>query len=133
MYSEKIDTIRQALFAYNDDLRGIAKAIIKDCLNINQAQGATSINVAYYTDGEILGYDFLGIDGNGYGHALFIRDIECRSNIDNPVFTMIDEDGDEFERRILDDFDTTELVLLVTMLNDLLYVAKKDNYIRHTI
>ena len=128
MYSEKIDNILNGIEEYNKDLRNLIKSIIKDIMRYAKTEGAHTINVAYYTESEITGYDFLGIDGDGYGHALFISDID--TNNGNPVFNMVDEDGDSFEDRTLDDFETTELTYLVQMMNDLLDVVKEDDDVR---
>ena len=128
MYSEKIDTIEVAIAGYAEELRNLAKQIIKDILAVQP--GAKTINVAYYTESEIVSYDFLGIDGNGYGSALFISDIDCtREN--NPVFNMVDEDGDGYEDRYLYDFETTEINYVVRMLNDILTCVKEDGCV-HT-
>lgn len=129
MYSEKIDTILAGLDAYNKDLRSIARNIIKDIMSYAKTEGANTINVAYYTDSEITGYTFLGVRGDGYGAGLFISDIYSISGKlwEDPWFALVDEDGDSFEDRTLEDFDTTELTYIVRMLNDILDVVREDD------
>ena len=124
MYSEKIDNINDQLAIINGELREMAKNIIKDIFAIDSDKTKHTINVNFYTDGWIVGYDFLGVDGNGYGSALFISDIEVVE--DKPWFNMVNEDGDSFEERNLNDFDTTELTYLVQMLNDILSVVSQE-------
>lgn len=58
MYSEKIDTILEALNAYNEDMRSMIKSIIEDIMKYAKTEGAHTINVAYYTESEITGYNF---------------------------------------------------------------------------
>lgn len=128
MYSEKIDTILEALNAYNEDMRSMIKSIIKDIMKYAKTEGAHTINVAYYTESEITGYNFLGIGGDGYGKALFIQDIDVVDG--NPWFNMVDEDGDGFDERNLDDFDTTELTYIAQMMNDLLNVVAEDGDVK---
>lgn len=129
MYSEKIDTIMEGLSAYNNDLRSTITSIIKDIMKYAKDKDAHNINVFYYTESEIDNYNFCGIDGNGYGSALSISDIDCYRK-DNPIFNMVNEDGNDFENRNLDDFDTTELTYIARMLNDLLNVVIEDGDVK---
>ena len=127
MYSEKIDNINEQLALINGELRELAGRIIKDIFAIDPDKTKHTINVAYYTESKINGYDFLGIDGNGYGSALFITDItDIEVSNEKPWFNMVDEDGDSYEERNLNDFDTTELTYVVTMLNDILDVVQTE-------
>ena len=119
MYSEKIDTILEVLENYNKDLRSLCLKIIRDIFSFDSE--AHTLNVMYYTDGRVTNWNFLGVKENGYGSALTIASINT-----NPVFVMIDEDGNEFEDRTLFDFDTTELTYLVRMLNDILEIVKNE-------
>lgn len=123
MYSEKIDNIIDQIVPINVELRDMAKDIIRDIFEIDPDKTKHTINVAFYTDGWVTGYDFLGIDGNGYGSALFINDIEVVEGV--AYFNMVDEDGDTFEERNIGDFDTTELLYVVRMLNDILSIVKE--------
>ena len=125
MYSEKIDNIKEQLSLINKELRELAGNIIKDIFSIQPEKH--TLNVMYYTDSWVTNWDFLGIDGNGYGSALFIASIDYGET--NPYFNMVNEDGDAFENRTLNDFDTTELTYLVCLLNDILDVARNEGKI----
>lgn len=124
MYSEKIDKIYDQLAIINDELKEMCKQIIEDIFTIDPDKDKHTINVSYYTEHHIDNYNFPGVDGNGYGSALSIGDIDCYRKND-PVFNMIDEDGDGFENRNLDDFTTTELTYVAQMLNDILDVVRQ--------
>lgn len=76
-----------------------------------------SINIDYYqVQGEVPRYDFLEIDGNGYGHAVHIDTIE--KDGDDITFNMIDEDCDGWGERDSSDFSANELVWVVEMLEE---------------
>lgn len=125
MYSEKINDLFDQVIVVNQDLRELAKSIIRDIFTIDPDKTKHTINVSYYTDSWVDCYDFMGVDGNGYGSALNIADIEVTDNGD-PWFNMVDEDGESYEERNVGDFETTELFYLVRMLNDILNIVKEE-------
>lgn len=129
MYEEKINSAIKKINNIEVELRDICLDLIKEIMSYAKTEGAHTINVSYYTESEIESWNFTGIDGNGYGSALFIGDIDT-SNIHKPIFAMLDEDGDDFEDRNLDDFECTELTYLVRMLSDLLDVVKEDDDVK---
>lgn len=125
MYSEKINDLFDQVIAVNQDLRELAKSIIRDIFAVDPDKTKHTINVSYYTDSWVDNYNFAGVDGNGYGSALSIGDINVTDK-GEPWFNMIDEDGDSYEERTVGDFETTELFYLVRMLNDILNIVKEE-------
>lgn len=98
-------------------------AIIKDQL-IDSIRGflkekltTDSIRLDYFRANGVISYEFLDIDGNGYGKAIHIDYIE-REGEDDYNFVMVDEDGDGWDDRELADFNATELAWILEMLED---------------
>lgn len=125
MYSEKIDNIIDEVIPINVELRELARKIIKDIFAVDPDKTKHTINVSFYTDSWVDNYNFAGVDGNGYGSALSIGDIDVTDE-GEPWFNMIDEDGDSYDERTVVDFETTELLYLVRMLNDILNIVKQQ-------
>lgn len=90
---------------------------IRGILNERLTDEHPSINLDYYAvNGSVDRYNFLGVDGDGYGKALSIFSIEKKG--DDFIFDMTDEDGDGYEERDLEDFNTNELVWVLEMIED---------------
>lgn len=128
MYDKEITSIMNKLGNIELELRAICLNLVKEILSHAKTEGAHTINVSYYTESEIAAWNFMGIDGNGYGSALFLGDIDWNNG--NPIFAMLNEDGEDFENRDLDDFEATELTYLVRMLSDLLDVVEEDDDVK---
>lgn len=123
MYSEQIDTIEQGLESYANDLRHIVKKICKKIANIGKKN---SIDVVYYTDSEVQPYYF-AIDGyNGVPESSYIGQIDDLNTL-NPVFRMRSEErGDVLGVYTVDDFNTSDILGVCRMLNDILNVVQED-------
>lgn len=129
MYSEKIDNLFDQVIAVNVELRELVRNIIKDIFAVDPDKTKHTINVSYYTDRWVDNYNFAGVDGNGYGSALSISDINVTDK-GEPWFNMVDEDGDSYEERTVGDFETTELFYIVRMLNDILAIVRQEGEVK---
>lgn len=108
-----LEDLRKTLFflEYNacDAIRGF--------LNEKLGNGK-SINLDYYcVEDSVVRYNFLDIDSDGYGKGLVIDGIELDKD-GEPTFYMVDEDGDDWGKRELSDFNAAELVWILEMLED---------------
>ena len=123
MYSEELDTIERGIEAYGNDLRHIAVKICKKIANIGKKN---SIDVVYYTDSEVQPYYF-AIDGyNGYPESSYIDRIDDLDTL-NPIFRMRSEEpGDVLGEYTVDDFNTSDILSVCRMLNDILNVVRED-------
>lgn len=106
-------------------IRDNAIDAIRGILNERLTDEHPSINLDYYSvNGSVDRYNFLGVDGNGYGSALAIFSIEKKG--DDFIFNMTDEDGDDFEERDLSDFGASELANILEMLEDTFVEVDED-------
>ena len=98
-------------------LEGNAIDAIRGFLNEKLGNGK-SINLDYYcVEDSVVRYNFLDIDGDGYGRGLVIDGIELDKN-GELTFAMVDEDGDGWGERELADFNAVELVWILEMLEE---------------
>ena len=98
---------------------------IRGILNERLTDEHPSINLDYYSvNGSVDRYNFLGVDGDGYGKALAIFSIEKKN--DDFIFNMTDEDGDGYEERDLADFNAVELVWILEMLEETFVKVDED-------
>ena len=98
-------------------IRDNAMDAIRGILNERLTDEHPSINLDYYSvNGDVDRYNFLGVDGDGYGKALSIFSIEKQG--DEFYFNMADEDGDDYEERDLGDFNVSELLWVLEMLEE---------------
>ena len=98
-------------------LEGNAIDAIRGFLNEKLGKGK-SINLDYYcVEDSVVRYNFLDIDGDGYGRGLVIDGIELDKN-GELTFAMVDEDGDGWGERELADFNAVELVWILEMLEE---------------
>lgn len=96
-------------------IRDNATDAIRGLLNEKLGKGK-SINLDYYcVEDSVVRYNFLDIDGDGYGKGLVIDGI-ILDNDGEPTFVMADEDGDGWGERELSDFNAVELVWILEML-----------------
>ena len=107
-------------------VRHNAMDAIRGILNERLTNEHPSINLDYYSvNGTVDRYNFLGVDGNGYGRALAIFSIE--KDGEDFIFNMADEDGDGYEERNLADFNAVEVVWILDMLEQTFEVID-ENY-----
>ena len=105
------DDLRKSISIIKDN----ASDAIRGFLNEKLGNGK-SINLDYYcVEDSVVRYNFLDIDGDGYGKALVIDGI-ILDNDGEPTFVMVDEDGDGWGERELSDFNATELMWILEML-----------------
>lgn len=103
---------------YYKELSAIGNRVTYDIINLLKERNVDSINVYAYTDeGLVLGYTFYDCDDNGYGVGLTIDSIEVINGV--PYFNMVNEDCDGWGQKELADFDTTEKVYILEMLEEL--------------
>lgn len=89
---------------------------INETLDERLLNGDKSINMHHYQENCVSRMDFSGADSNGYGSRLTIDSIK---KVDGSwLFAMIDEDGDPYEDRELSDFNTSEQMDILVLLEE---------------
>lgn len=92
-----------------------AKNAINHILNSNHVE---SLNYyTYVVNGYATNYTFYNCDKDGYGIAYSLSDIEKVNN--EFIFNLSDSDETCVDSLKLKDFNTTELIYILTMLEDL--------------
>lgn len=108
---KKSDEILEALMKVREDTKTEIMRLLKE-------RNIESINVQpYFQECYVTNYAFFETDKNGNGECLEVESVKVVNG--KPVFTMYTNYGNYWGERTLEDFDTSEVVYILEIIEEI--------------